>query len=723
MDRYLFLARMRANQRKSWYGLIALLVIGSMLLRPVTAIAVIYKIEADLQNALAARVAPLDRGVAHAATKRSTDAMYVMDRLRIAAALPAPAIRTLAQVNPTPSLAKPAYPDNHILDGVQQAIGTSPTNHNFETAATGGGSPPANHDFESAPYTVGTPPTNADFESGDFTGWTTSGSTSIQSDATQGYWAQLQTNGKIVSDPFTVDSAAQQITFLVNHASSSTSGFHVYIHSDPSYSTRTRLLIDSCANCGWVPYSVDISAYAGQSVKIEFLRSSGTIGIDNSQQAVLFPNYTATGSLARIVEAGGNGYARLGSSGTLTSAPFTIGSSVQQLSLSLSGLTTRSDQYRVELLSDPNYSTATQLGLGTVSDSWQQFAYNVSAWQGQAVKLRIASVYSLGAVGVDEIGIQEITLPGWTVTGATEVVDEGNGNHFASTTGEMLSDPFVLDPAVQQISLRYRGDDGAADTFYVKLLRGANFSEEVDLAGYLAAGADWQTLKIGINLYAGETVKLKLQRHFGRIYFDDAGAGEIVLPGWQPTGTEGIATAADGHGSYVTAADGAAFFIRSVPIETGIIDHPFRVDARYYAIGYDIGYATGSLLQVFWINDQGQQYTAFQAAADNPTGYQEGYFPIYESVGTSGHFVVKATGGGKVYSIADNIARQHLNEPFSIKSVSALTLRPAPLAIRPRICRWRAARPSPLRATTTAIPTAWGSWVMAGRTRTRRGWC
>lgn len=392
----------------------------------------------------------------------------------------------------------------------------------------------------------------------------------------------------------------------------------------------------------------------------------GTLGIDDLRTEVILPDYQITKDVTRE-EDSGNAYARLPGNSTITSAAFSIGTGVQQLALSLTGLTTKSDQYQIKLLSDPSFSTSTLLGSGTVSDSWQQLAYNVSTWQGQVVKLQISSAYALGAIGVDEIGIQSITLPGWTVTGATAVVDEGNGNHFVSTNGTLLSDAFVLDPDVQQVSLRYRGDDGAADTFYVKLLRGTNFSEEIDLVGYQSAGASWQTLKIGLNLYAGETVKLKLQRHFGSIHFDDVAAGEIILPGWQPTGTEGISTGTDSYGSYVAAANSPALYIRSIPIDTGIINHPYRTDARYYAVAYDIGYSTGNLFQVFWINDQGQQYTAFQDAANSPTGYRERYFQINEAVGTSGHFVIKITGGGRVYSIADNIARQHLNEPFSYK--------------------------------------------------------
>ncbi|MCB0186269.1 MAG: hypothetical protein KDE31_18500, partial [Caldilineaceae bacterium] len=560
--------------------------------------------------------------------------------------MPTPALRTLAQVNPTPSNAKPAYPNNHILDGAYQAIGTPPTNYDFETAATGGGAPPANHDFAAASYTVGTPPTNHNFESGDLSGWSTTGTVTIQSDGTHGYYAQLTSSGVLISDAFTVDSAAQTISFAANYVGST--GFRVYILSGAGYATRTEIVYLACTSCGWVNHQLDPAAYLGQSIKVEFKRIGGTLGIDDLRMDVVLPNYQITKDVTRVDD-NGNAYARLPGNSTITSAPFTIGAGVQQLALMLTGLTTKSDQYQVKVLSDPSFATVTLLGSGTVSDSWQQFAYNVSAWQGQVVKLQIASAYTLGAVGVDDIGIQSITIPGWSVTGATQVVDEGNGNHFVATNGELLSDSFVLDPNVQQISLRYRSDDGAADTFYIKLLRGANFSEEIDLAGYQSAGASWQTLKIGINLYAGETVKLKLQRHFGSIYFDDVAAGEIILSGWQPTGTEGIVTATDSYGSYVTAANSPALYIRSIPIDTGIINHPFRTDARYYAVAYDIGYSTGNLFQVFWINDQGQQYTAFQDAANSPTGYRERYFQINEAVGTSGHFVIKVTGGGKVY--------------------------------------------------------------------------
>lgn len=106
------------------------------------------------------------------------------------------------------------------------------------------------------------------------------------------------------------------------------------------------------------------------------------------QMQVVLPEYTVAGSFSRIDDGNGNVYAQLaGISTKITSDPFVINRGVQQLALSLTGLTTVSDQYRVDVLSGVSYSTSTKLGSGTVSDNWQTFAYNVSAWQGQSVKL------------------------------------------------------------------------------------------------------------------------------------------------------------------------------------------------------------------------------------------------------------------------------------------------------------------------------------------------
>ncbi|MCB0124773.1 MAG: hypothetical protein KDE58_21100, partial [Caldilineaceae bacterium] len=288
MNRHSIFARVGAPGRRALYEFVSLLVIASMLARPVTAIAMIYHVENELERALTARSTTAE-GTGATLPVRSTRPLATGERSRRATLLPTPALRTLAQVNPTPSNAKPAYPNNHILDGAYQAIGTPPTNYDFETAATGGGAPPANHDFAAASYTVGTPPTNHNFESGDLSGWSTTGTVTIQSDGTHGYYAQLTSSGVLISDAFTVDSAAQTISFAANYVGST--GFRVYILSGAGYATRTEIVYLACTSCGWVNHQLDPAAYLGQSIKVEFKRIGGTLGIDDLRMDVVLPSY------------------------------------------------------------------------------------------------------------------------------------------------------------------------------------------------------------------------------------------------------------------------------------------------------------------------------------------------------------------------------------------------------------------------------------------------
>ena len=106
--------------------------------------------------------------------------------------------------------------------------------------------------------------------------------------------------------------------------------------------------------------------------------------------------------------------------------------------------------------------------------------------------------------------------------------------------------------------------------------------------------------------------------------------------------------------------------MRSGWISTGIIDRESALDGRYYAVSYDIGYSNGSNMQVFWVNEGGTSWTVARTS-NTPTGYRTTYFRLWDFMGPRGYFSVKVAGGGRVYSIADNIARQQLSEPFTRK--------------------------------------------------------
>jgi hypothetical protein len=100
--------------------------------------------------------------------------------------------------------------------------------------------------------------------------------------------------------------------------------------------------------------------------------------------------------------------------------------------------------------------------------------------------------------------------------------------------------------------------------------------------------------------------------------------------------------------------------LRSSTVQSGIIDRTGFSDLRFVALSYEVGFKTGDLLEVYWYNSGGQSWKLFQDAADAPTGYRTRYFYVAEFMGAQGYFLIRIAGSGKVYSIADNLARQHL---------------------------------------------------------------
>src|SRR5262249_49805239 len=57
--------------------------------------------------------------------------------------------------------------------------------------------------------------------------------------------------------------------------------------------------------------------------------------------------------------------------------------------------------------------------------------------------------------------------------------------------------------------------------------------------------------------------------------------------------------------------------------------------------------------------------TLLTTASGTPTGPTNYRFTLYDNMAPRGRLQVKLTGGSRIYSIADNIARQQLSEPFS----------------------------------------------------------
>jgi hypothetical protein len=501
----------------------------------------------------------------------------------------APALDEIARFNgsPTPSGANPLYPPNHTFDGDEQPVGTPPANHDFSVPGYAVGVPPSNYDLQAAAESVGTPPTNHDFETGTLTGWTTAGTVALQSNGTQGSYAQLTSNGDLTSDAFTVDASTQAL--LVEIGLLATPGFNsvtVSVLSGSSYATTTTLRQVSCTSCAsWSTESFDLTAFRGTSVKLRFQRTFGTIGIDAPRTMLLFADVTTSGSVARVSEANGNVYARLEANGTLISAAFTVDSAAQFVTLRNLSPGASAGQYELFVLSGSSYATETKVLTKTnVPAAWAREPFNAAPWHGQSIKLKIKRLNS--SLGVDDIGLQTVDIPGWQVTGGTAWIGLDGDNPYVvvGNSSSLISEAFTLDSQAQHLTLRYRADT-ASPTFYPELLRGPSFSEVVTLtpAGLYVGDANqsaWQTFTGGVALYAGETVKLRLRAYLGRTQFDDVGLTQHLLAHWTPTMKVAVRAGEDSAGSYVQAHNNASVTLRSELISTGIIDRPNTVDMR-----------------------------------------------------------------------------------------------------------------------------------------------
>jgi RHS repeat-associated protein len=571
--------------------------------------------------------------------------------------------RLVSHNDPIPSGADPLYPVNHTVDGKTESLG-APPNSGFEQAGGPVGTPPTNYDLQTAPVDSVTVP-NGDFETGTFANWTLTGSPTIFSDQTRGYWARLTSGHAITSSAIAVPQSAQALTYQVGYVNPTNySWVKVYVLSGPDFGTSTLIKDDYCFSCGgaWSTSTVDVGAYRGQTIKIKFSWYQGTVGINDVKVQQVFPGFDVSGLYYRALD-GTDGYAWIFNGGSLTTAqPFAVHQDAQSGTVDLKGAASNS-QFQIQIATGPTFSTYTTVASGLAPTTWQAVRFPLgTTYAGQQIKLRVRSAY--GWIAADDIGIQQQDLPGWSTAGDTTRVYDGTGHYYASTAGTITSSAFALPANVQNISFRVRSP-GSSVQVTAYLLRGADFSTVTQI-DYLQATSTWKTATDGVAPYAGETVKLRIVRGIGgRLDIDDAGLLESVLPGWTPTSDNALATGENANGTFATpGGTDAALFVQSSWISTAIIDRTYFVDQRQYAISYEFG-SGGGLLQVFWVEAGGSLNVLNDSSG---TGYQTRYFWLADFMAQRGRFVVKITGAGsKFYSIADNIARQQLSEPFSRK--------------------------------------------------------
>jgi RHS repeat-associated protein len=565
---------------------------------------------------------------------------------------------------PAPSGADRSYPANHTFDGTNQTALEVP-NGDFEAPSEGLGGP-TNFDLEQTAISDG--PTNGDFESGTFQNWTVVGTPSLENDATHGYWTKFTSSSQnLTSEEISVSTTAQAVVYDIGYLNPTHySGLYVYVLSGPDFATSTVIKTDYCYKCAsaWKTSSVDVSAYRGQTVKLQFKVQGQPVGLDRVSIQEAFPGFetSAGGQITRNQDPDGNDYATL-SSGSFTSPAFTVDQVAQQASVRVKATNT-SGEYRIRVATGPSFSSYSLLKFGAPTTDWSTISFDVSDYQGQEIKVRVDR---LGTISFDDIGLLKTEVPEWSVSGHTNVQHEIDGNSFVATRGSLVSAPLEIPENADNFSFRTRGV-GASSTYYTEILRGPDFSTVVQLK-YDTMPTEWTTYHWAIGKYAGETVKIRIRRYSGAgtLEVDDVSPIEATLPGWRPTQNGGFVSAQDSHGTYVMAPDGP-MGVRSTWISSAMLDTATN-DARSYAISYDLTDPSGGSVYVGWEKENGQTITLTQGGDTAPTGFKTRYFTLFNNdiYGRRGRFIVQAAEGAKIYSIADNAASQQLSEPFSRK--------------------------------------------------------
>ncbi len=596
---------------------------------------------------------------------------------------------------PSASGAYPQYPLNHTFDGFPQAVGTPPANYQMDDAAYEVGTPPTNYDIETAPVDQGVP-TNYTFETGDFTGWTQTGSPSIGSDSSYGYYGKASASGDaLTSSAFTVGSSAQVFSFDIKKVTSSSGAARLYVLSGSGYSTSTLLgtFGGSLSTGEWEHLSIDAYAYRGLSIKFKFQRYvQGSWGIDNVFTQQLVPGFSFSGDVYREVV---NGDARFRTDDDVTSPAFTVDSAAQHIHFTAKGF--GSSQWFVYVRSGSGYSTSTMVLSLYFSSSETTYVIPAEDWIGQSIKLRFEYVF--GSATFDDVGAQFVDVPGWTLdrntsfswgttpplgakrVAGTNLDEETESTAISLGEEDLISAAFTIDSNAQQLSVRHKGVTSGS-TFKIYLLYGSGYASSVSLSGSSAISTSqtvWQTYQYPVGTYAGQSVKIKITTT-NRVLLDDIGFTGSVAPGWSPeSGYGAIAIGENANGTYVTPFTSAGEMrITSSLVSAGIIDTSSSTDGRSVSLAYAFGSGTGSVgITVWWIpyvgGSPGTACQVYDKVTDGTQTFKDARFILREScLGTSGgnlvqtgKYKIKVTGGAKVYSIGDNIARQQLGEPFS----------------------------------------------------------
>jgi hypothetical protein len=247
---------------------------------------------------------------------------------------------------------------------------------------------------------------NGDFEAGNLSSWTVSGSVSVVPDGPAGYFAQLSSNANLYTAPIDITSNAQTLTFEVGPTGSGC--VYVYALTGPTYSS-SKQLDPACATTEWRTHVINVTGWAGQSIKLR-LRSIGTTMVDNvGVMRVAFDQWDVSGSddwIPELLPDGLGGYfGRVPNALAPTTGAFQVPAG--SATLSFNRRVASGGIYNVYVRCGPTFARCGRIVTNDNAGGGEWFTKEVSlaAWQGQVIKVEF---YNAGTFDIDSV---EVSAP------------------------------------------------------------------------------------------------------------------------------------------------------------------------------------------------------------------------------------------------------------------------------------------------------------------------
>jgi RHS repeat-associated protein len=299
-----------------------------------------------------------------------------------------------------------------------------------------------------------------------------------------------------------------------------------------------------------------------------------------------FTSWSKTGT-ATIQSGGVDGnYARFDSIGsTLTTAAFTVPANAQTLTFKHVHLASGSNCIFGWILYGPTYTSSTSLdnACGTSTEGWKTQTINVTLRAGESIKLKFQGSPDRG---IDTVGLMEVTLPHWDVSGnddwLPELKTDGPAGNYGRVTNAIvpISEAFTV-PA-NATTLRYARRVAASGGIYNLWARCApsynRCNSENTIQGAIILNDDdepgeWVEKEVYIGDFAGQTIKLE----FYNAGVFDWYIGDLVGDPSPSVGSVSIASGAFSHGNVDLSIPG-----KGIPLEFG----------RYYSAAPTLNRAT-----------------------------------------------------------------------------------------------------------------------------------